>query len=312
MLDLGAMVSVSAPVSRPQLSICTCLGSETVAHQLNQILEGDRYVLTHTTHQAAFLQFVEGKKHWIDCLIFEDMPELYGIIRHLHREATLLPVIILRSGASLDSANAFNPSSSQMDAQSGLDAVYHTAEVYLSLAEMAQVPQHIDQAITRFLQLSPACRLAHQDPADPAIQPDLQQSLTEQQQRLSEKLKERLGYLGVYYNRDSTLFLRNLSPAAREQLLNELKADYRDIVLSYFNADTSINAKIDEFVAKVFFADMSISKVLEIHMELIDTFSKQLRLEGRSEDILQDYRLTLIDTIAHLCELYRRSIPRES
>jgi circadian clock protein KaiA len=24
-----------------------------------------------------------------------------------------------------------------------------------------------------------------------------------------------------------------------------------------------------------------------------------------------DYRLTLIDTIAHLCEMYRRSIPRE-
>jgi circadian clock protein KaiA len=27
---------------------------------------------------------------------------------------------------------------------------------------------------------------------------------------------------------------------------------------------------------------------------------------------LLDYRLTLIDTIAHLCEMYRRSIPRES
>jgi circadian clock protein KaiA len=33
-------------------------------------------------------------------------------------------------------------------------------------------------------------------------------------------------------------------------------------------------------------------------------------LEGRSEDILLDYRLTLIDVIAHLCELYRRSVPQ--
>lgn len=47
-------------------------------------------------------------------------------------------------------------------------------------------------------------------------------------------------------------------------------------------------------------------------MELMDEFSKQLQLEGRSDDILLDYRLTLIDAIAHLCEMYRRSIPRES
>lgn len=52
-------------------------------------------------------------------------------------------------------------------------------------------------------------------------------------------------------------------------------------------------------------------QVVEIHMELIDDISKQLKLEGRSEDILLDYRLTLIDIIAHLCEMYRRSIPRE-
>lgn len=42
------------------------------------------------------------------------------------------------------------------------------------------------------------------------------------------------------------------------------------------------------------------------------TFSKQLQLEGRNDDILSDYRLTLIDVIAHLCEMYRRSVPRES
>jgi circadian clock protein KaiA len=47
-------------------------------------------------------------------------------------------------------------------------------------------------------------------------------------------------------------------------------------------------------------------------MELMDEFSKQLKLEGRNDDILQDYRLTLIDAIAHLCEMYRRSVPRES
>ena len=39
--------------------------------------------------------------------------------------------------------------------------------------------------------------------------------------------------------------------------------------------------------------------------------SKKLKLEGRSDDVLLDYRLTLIDAIAHLAEMYRLSIPKE-
>jgi circadian clock protein KaiA len=62
----------------------------------------------------------------------------------------------------------------------------------------------------------------------------------------------------------------------------------------------------------VFLIDLPISQIVEIHMELMDEFSKHLKLEGRSDDVLLDYRLTLIDTLAHLCEMYRRSIPRES
>ena len=73
-----------------------------------------------------------------------------------------------------------------------------------------------------------------------------------------------------------------------------------------------LNTEIDNFVNLAFFADIPVTSVVEIHMELMDEFAQQLKLENRSEDILLDYRLTLIDTIAHLCELYRRSIPRDS
>jgi circadian clock protein KaiA len=69
--------------------------------------------------------------------------------------------------------------------------------------------------------------------------------------------------------------------------------------------------RVDRFVEQAFFADMSVSQIVEIHMELMDALATQLKLEGRSEEILLDYRLTLIDIIAHLCEMYRRSIPRE-
>jgi circadian clock protein KaiA len=132
-----------------------------------------------------------------------------------------------------------------------------------------------------------------------------------QQQRLADKLNERLGYLGVYYKRDSRLFLRNLSTEDRKEYSDRLKKIYRSIILEYFSEkNEGLNQKIDEFVNLSFFADISVSQVLEIHMELMDDFAKQLRLEGRNDEILLDYRITLIDMIAHLCELYRRSIPR--
>ena len=128
---------------------------------------------------------------------------------------------------------------------------------------------------------------------------------------LSLKLKARLGYLGVYYKRKSEHFWRNLSDKERQKLLIQLQAEYRDIVLCYFTGDEVLNQDIDSFVNRAFFADISVPQIVEIHMELMDEFANQLKLEGRSEEVLLDYRLTLIDIIAHLCEMYRRSIPRE-
>jgi circadian clock protein KaiA len=49
--------------------------------------------------------------------------------------------------------------------------------------------------------------------------------------------------------------------------------------------------------------------MVEIHMNLIEEFRKQLMLTGQKNDFLQDYRLALLDVMAHLCEMYRRSIP---
>ena len=79
-----------------------------------------------------------------------------------------------------------------------------------------------------------------------------------------------------------------------------------------FAQNNTLNSQIDEFVNISFFSDVPVTKIVEIHMDLMDEFSKQLKLEGRQEDLLLDYRLTLIDTLAHLCEMYRRSIPKDS
>ncbi len=103
-----------------------------------------------------------------------------------------------------------------------------------------------------------------------------------------------------------------MTPFQRDEVLQQLKQDYREIILSYFLDQPRLNEMIDNFVNVAFFADVPISQIVEIHMELMDEFSKQLKLEGRSDEILLDYRLTLIDMLAHLCEMYRRSIPRQS
>ena len=71
--------------------------------------------------------------------------------------------------------------------------------------------------------------------------------------------------------------------ADRDQYLRQLRAGYRKIVLGYFSKDPNLNQNIDDFVNQAFFADIAVSHIVEIHMELMDEFSKQLKLEGRSE-----------------------------
>lgn len=98
--------------------------------------------------------------------------------------------------------------------------------------------------------------------------------------------------------------------STREELWSQLKADYRQILLLYFTNDTIVKQQIDKFINVVFNAKIPVPEIIEIHMELIDEFSKQLKLEGRSDEVLLDYRLTLIDVLAHLCEMYRSSLPQ--
>ena len=126
---------------------------------------------------------------------------------------------------------------------------------------------------------------------------------------LSRRLQERLGYLGVFYKRDPARFLGSLPPDERKELLESLQRTYRDLLISYFSDPASANQALESFVNTAFFIDLPITRTVEIHVDLIDEFWKQLRLEGHKNDFLQDYRLALLDVMAHLCEMYRRSIP---
>jgi hypothetical protein len=101
-----------------------------------------------------------------------------------------------------------------------------------------------------------------------------------------------------------------MTRAEEQGLLLQLKSDYRQILINYFTTDKKLKEKIDKFINEVFCANIPVPQIIEIHMELIDEFSKQLKLEGRTDEALLDYRLTLIDILAHLCELYRNSVAK--
>ncbi|MEH1815178.1 MAG: KaiA family protein [Nostoc sp.] len=103
---------------------------------------------------------------------------------------------------------------------------------------------------------------------------------------------------------------QEMTPAERERLLRQLKIDYSLILIDYFTTDKTLKDKIDKFINAIFYANIPVPQIIEIHMEVIEEFSHQLKLEGRSNETLLDYRLTLIDILAHLCEVYRSSISK--
>lgn len=300
---------------RSELSICIFLRSEELATSVLKLLDRDRYILMRSNSPEGFLDFIQRNSH-LDCLVFEVYPELHLLVSQLQEHSIFLPVVILEAEANSEEAKLLSENQAMAPEGSheeNLHFFYHAAEVKLPIAKLSDLSSFIDQAMTQFLNLSvPVRARGHASTTDPTAELTSQSLLHRQQRRLAEKLRERLGYLGVYYKRNSQFFFRNLPSAERQKLLEQLQSNYREIVLNYFSPDSTLNNKIDEFVNVAFFADISVTQIVEIHMELMDEFANQLKLEGRSEEVLLDYRLTLIDAIAHLCEMYRRSIPRDS
>lgn len=128
---------------------------------------------------------------------------------------------------------------------------------------------------------------------------------------LSSKLRERSGYSGIYSQRNHRVFFEQLSTLEQKKLIQDLKIAYSQIISHYFDDENKVNKLIDRFVEKAFFVNLPINKVVEIHIELIDDLSRKLKLEGLHSDFLKNYRLALIDTLAHLAEMYR-SVIKES
>ena len=294
-----------------KLQICLFSVYQPFTESVTQLLNGDRYELKHFSQTEQLVDFVTQFREQIDCIALVNEADTPKIAQQLWNSQILLPVVIIEVESAIDkSREADNIPLSEFTVSK---TIYHPAEIRLYPTQLTEINSYISLAITKFLNLAPVNHskdnYSLELPQNSTSKTN--NSLAIQQRRLTNKIKERLGYLGVFYKRNHQDFYRNLSSKEQKKMLEQLSSSYRAILLNYFEENSPINRLIDEFVDRAFFADISTSQVLEIHMDLIDDFSHQLRIEGRNDDILLDYRLALIDTIAHLCEMYRRSIPGE-
>ena len=271
----------------PELTIASLLRKPGLAEACGQWLRGGRYRLELIDPDRDPLSSLEARRDAFDALLLEQGVLDEAAARTLEERGLLLPAVVI------------GEVSGRVDV--------HEAEVHLPTDQLEQLSYSLDAAVSRFLRFSPG-RTPGQDGAAPSPD-DPTAAAGADRWKLANRLRGRLGYIGVYYKRDPARFLRNLPPEDREDLLQSLTRTYRDLLLSYFRDPASANQALDSFVNTAFFSDLPITRAVEIHMNLIDSFGKQLQLEGHKNDFLQDYRLALLDVMAHLCEMYRRSVP---
>ena len=131
---------------------------------------------------------------------------------------------------------------------------YHPEEVHLPGDQLEQLGYNVDASISRFL------RQGQKDarPEDGAEQnaiPAMEGSAW----KLSSRLQERLGYLGVFYKRDPSRFLANLPPDEQRDLVQSLQRTYRDLLISYFRDPAAANQALESFVNTAFFGDLPIT-----------------------------------------------------
>ena len=290
--------------------------AEPLAETLHQLLAQQSFVVSWSQSEIDFTNWVVSNRHRIDCLIVQSSEDSLRTLRSLRSRNILLPALMVRQASKIadgQSSRQIQEAIAQKNGQENgsrqLQSAYHEALTDIDVNDIDGLDSAIRQAVNRYLQLPTEIReyeAKRQSTSDQRLF-----LLSLQQQRLREKLKERLGYAGIYYKRNRQNFLQHMNASEKDEFLEKLHQDYRRIILNYFSDDSEINQKIDDFVNVAFFADVSVPNIVELHMELIEDFSKQLKLEGRNEEVLVDYRLTLIDVIAHLCEMYRRSIPQD-
>jgi len=267
----------------PLLTIASLLREPRLAEACAQWLQGGRYQLVCLDPAENPVEVLDQRREDFDALLLEQGALAADVFVALAEKGLFLPAVVIGEVTGRQE--------------------YHDAEVHLPADQLVQLSYSFDAAVSRFLRRGLANGgtqgVGHVNDAS-------------DRWKLANRLNGRLGYLGVYYKRDPSRFLRHLGESERRELIDSLKLTYRDLLISYFQDPAAANQALESFVYTAFFSDLPITHTVEIHMNLIDEYDKQIKLEGHKTDFLQDYRLALLDVMAHLCEMYRRSVPPDA
>ncbi|HEY9881970.1 MAG TPA: hypothetical protein V6C98_00030, partial [Thermosynechococcaceae cyanobacterium] len=161
---------------RSKLSVGIFLAPESLAQAILERLDHDRYSVTMPKTSSDFFSVVEHEKQHLDCLILQGGSALAPLAKQLHGQATLLPAVIVSTDIALDTLPTTSgtvkpgmatsdPTVSDTNAMKAADAlnaveasedtspvvnlafVYHTAEIWITIAQCDAISDHIEQAI---------------------------------------------------------------------------------------------------------------------------------------------------------------------
>lgn len=270
-------------MAEPSLTIASLIRDPSIGQVCSRWLKGGHCQLVWVDPSSNPVAELDRRREEFDVLLLEQGAVGPCVYQSLSDLGLVLPTVVIGAGTG--------------------EVEFHDAEVHLPSNQLEQLSYSLDAAVSRFL------RRGGVDAGSACADQLAPGDETPDRWKLANRLQGRLGLLGVFYKRDPSRFLRNLSAGDRHALLQSLERTYRDLLLSYFRDPSAANQALESFVNTAFFSDLPITKAVEIHMNLIDGFAKQLKLEGNQNDFLQDYRLALLDVMAHLCEMYRRSVP---
>ena len=187
------------------LFLCLWVPEPEIVAALTQYLSGEHFQLHFADSLDNFHHFIRNNVDSIDSLIVSKSSDSFQALRELSSVGTLLPAIIIELPQSKEEVL------NQGKFKRSVNYCYHSAEICLNFNQIKKTPKAINQAISQFLYLVPSCSLF--DEADPLSaklgRVDAKGTfnfLSSQQKRLSDKLKERLGYLGVYYKTEPSIF----------------------------------------------------------------------------------------------------------
>jgi circadian clock protein KaiA len=140
---------------RSSLSVCILTSSDlaqTLTAYLSDVLSADasfRYKVNQFDTNAELLLFIQTNHH-IDCLILQEHSQLQDLLNQLQQQALFFPTVILQTSkpAATVSGKELLIANSHFS--------YHGAVLYFLPQSLNQIGLWIDQAISKFIQLTPS------------------------------------------------------------------------------------------------------------------------------------------------------------